>query len=112
MRKKTVPRTRKQNKASSCGYAKGLIANDTTCAPSAGTESILDNRSHRTPRDKLRARPAPSNTELRYEISPAAEYCLASSSASTIPLGASGYHSAHSGIRNGIEARMVRWIPI
>jgi hypothetical protein len=49
MRKKTVPRTRKQNKASSCGKEKGLIANDKTCAQSAGTESILDNRSHRTP---------------------------------------------------------------
>jgi hypothetical protein len=48
MRKKTVPRTRKQNKASSCGKPKGLIANDTTCAQSAGTESVVDNRSHRT----------------------------------------------------------------
>jgi hypothetical protein len=50
MRKKTVPRIRKQNKASSCGNSKGLIANDQPCAQSAGTESVLDNRSHRTPR--------------------------------------------------------------
>jgi hypothetical protein len=60
MRKKTVPRTRKQNKASSCGKQKGLIANDQKRRQSAGTESILDNRSHRTPDGQLRASPAPT----------------------------------------------------
>jgi hypothetical protein len=61
MRKKTVPRTRKQNKASSSAKSKGLIANDRKSRQSAGTESILDNRSHRTPKGKLPAQPAPSH---------------------------------------------------
>jgi hypothetical protein len=60
MRKKTVPRTRKQNKASSSAKSKGLIANDQTNRQSAETESIIDNRSHRTPKGKLQALPAPS----------------------------------------------------
>ena len=47
MRKKTAPRTRKQNNASSCAKM-GLIANDKPSRQSAGTESIVDNRSHRT----------------------------------------------------------------
>jgi hypothetical protein len=50
MRKKTTSRARKQDqdKASSC-EKKGLIATDKSSRRSAGTESALDNRSHRTP---------------------------------------------------------------
>jgi hypothetical protein len=48
MRKKTVPRARKQNNASSCDD-KGLITKHKTSRRSAETESVLDNRSHRTP---------------------------------------------------------------
>jgi hypothetical protein len=59
MRKKTVPRTRK-NKASSSGKQKGLIAKDTNRRQSAGTKSALDDRSHRTPDGQLRALPAPT----------------------------------------------------
>jgi hypothetical protein len=48
MRKKTFSRARKQDKASSC-EEQGLIAKDKTSRRSAGTKSVLDNRSHRTP---------------------------------------------------------------
>jgi hypothetical protein len=48
MRKTTVPRNPKQNKATSC-EKQGLIAKNKTSRRSAGTESVLDNRSHRTP---------------------------------------------------------------
>jgi len=47
MRKKTAPRTRKQNSASSCGK-KGLIAKNKTTKQSVEDECVLDNRSHRT----------------------------------------------------------------
>ena len=47
MRKKTAPRTRKQNKASPCEQS-GLIAQETTERQSAGGKCVLDNRSHRT----------------------------------------------------------------
>ena len=52
MRKKTVPRAQKQNKASSSAKLKGLIANDHKSRQSAVTESILDNRSHRVGRTR------------------------------------------------------------
>jgi hypothetical protein len=45
MRKKTTPRDRKKNTASSCEKT-GLIANNKTNRRSVGTESVLDNRSH------------------------------------------------------------------
>jgi hypothetical protein len=44
MRKQTAPRTQKRNNASSCDK-KGLIANDQNRRQSAGTKSVLDNRS-------------------------------------------------------------------
>jgi hypothetical protein len=47
MRKKTTPRARKKNTASSCEKT-GLIAKDSNRTQSAGTKSVLDNRSHRT----------------------------------------------------------------
>ena len=62
MRKKTAPRTRKQNQASSCETS-GLIAKDKNRRQSVGKKSVLDNRSHRTIAlierywRKLRARP-------------------------------------------------------
>lgn len=45
MRKQTAPRTQKQNNASSSSDKKGLIANDQNRRQSAGTKSVLDNRS-------------------------------------------------------------------
>jgi hypothetical protein len=47
MRKQTAPRTRNHNQASA-GENQGLTANDNTSRQSAGTASVLDNRSHRT----------------------------------------------------------------
>jgi hypothetical protein len=47
MRKKTEAQTRKRNKASSCEQS-GLIAKNKKRRQSAGAESVLDNRSHRT----------------------------------------------------------------
>jgi len=47
MRKKTAPRSRKPNQASASGK-KGLIANDHNRRHSAGTQSAIDNHSHRT----------------------------------------------------------------
>jgi hypothetical protein len=47
MRQKTTPRARKKKTASSCDKT-GLIAKKSNRAQSAGTKSILDNRSHRT----------------------------------------------------------------
>ena len=46
MRQKTTPRARKKKTASS-GNNTGLIAKKSNRAQSAGTKSILDNRSHR-----------------------------------------------------------------
>ena len=48
MRKKTAPRARKQQQASSRDTS-GLIAHDQNRRQSVATKSVLDNRSHRTP---------------------------------------------------------------
>jgi hypothetical protein len=55
MRKKTASRARKQNKASS-NVPSGLIVKAESRIRSAGTESPLDDRSHRA----LWASPAPA----------------------------------------------------
>ena len=47
MRKKTEPHTRKEHQASS-GEKSGLIAKNANRRHSVETESVLDNRSHRT----------------------------------------------------------------
>ena len=48
MRKPTAPRTRKTTNARSGADDQGLIANATKGRLSAGTESVVDNHSHRT----------------------------------------------------------------
>ena len=55
MRKKTEPQTQKHSKTSRTGaIKKGLTAKEETILRSAREECALDDRSHRTPKDKAR----------------------------------------------------------
>lgn len=64
MRKKTAPRTRKQNKASS-SETSGLIAKGTNRSQSAGAKPALDSHSHRTPPERGGSlAPCPDQTHI------------------------------------------------